>query len=83
MRTFICCVLSMMKGSCGAWRAGNAHSAKNYVKQREFPFVSFCERSWRGGLLAGVLGLDVLGCDRTVRVIAHVDLEHLGDAPGE
>lgn len=68
----------MMKGVHGAWRAATPHSAKNYVRQREFPFVSFC-----GGPLVWALELRLgaRGCDRVLRVIARVNLKHLGGTP--
>lgn len=50
------------------------------MRQREFPFVSFC-----GGQLVWALELRLgaRGCDRVLRVIARVDLKHLGNAPGK
>ena len=59
----------MMKGQCGAQAAGTAHSAKNYVRQREFPFVSFCERP-----LVWALELEALNCKGVLRVFARAGL---------
>ena len=78
----------IMRGHSATRGADGGHSAKNYVRQRDSPFVSFSEKLCGDGLrgllgdpIAGALGVKALDCEGVLLVLARTRLEQRGDAP--
>ena len=78
----------IMRGSPATRGADGGHSAKNYVRQRDSPFVSSSEKLRGDGLrgllddpIADALGVKALDCEGVLLVLARTRLEQRGDAP--
>ncbi len=78
----------IMRGHSATRGADGGHSAKNYVRQRDSPFVSFSEKLCGDGLrgllgdpIAGALGVKALDCEGVLLVLARTRLEQRGNTP--
>lgn len=78
----------IMRGHSATRGADGGHSSKNYVRQRDSPFVSFSEKLCGDGLrgllgdpIAGALGVKALDCEGVLLVLARTRLEQRGNTP--